>query len=411
MVYLPQPNVDLTVATPSPIDWNSRLNGNGAAAAPAPGEVLLIPGKLTEVTATIKNNSQQSLRVSVGIKGDFPNTWFRRIPSSRQGEDESDESRELTWQENVQISSQQLLKFGTNYFQLQPREIVAVNLGFTLPDSFFEDANALLTDPSALARTDPSTLTRSQPNLPLSYGSEIFLYHATDPGPDSTVQLIAYKTIKLYPRSERIYQKFLPEFYQESDFLGRFLNITEQSFEPVYEASETFWAYLDPLLTPKALVPFLAHWVAWPMNPHLTLSQQRRLIRHAVEIYQWRGTARGLKLCLHLCTGLEKEQIEVLEPGQREFAVGDITLGDQPCLGGGKAYHFGVSLKPDTQAQLDSLDEAAIRALIEQEKPAFCTYDLEILHPATSSPPGSSEPSAPDSPTPDPQPVTADGTV
>lgn len=395
MVYLPQPDIDLTLAAHAPIDWKSSLNGS-ASSAPVPEEVLLVPGKLTEVTARIKNNSQQELWVSLGIEGNFPNLWFTLVPSPQAF---PDDTWRTAWRENIQVSRQQSLKLGTDYFQLQPQQTVTINLGFTLPDNFFEE---------------PHTLS-SQSSLNLYYDGEIFLYQVTEPTQNSAAQLIAYKTLQLYPRSERIYQKFLPEFYQESDFLGRFLNITEQSFEPVYEATENFWAYLDPLLTPKALVPFLAHWVAWPMNPSLTLSQQRRLIRHAVEIYQWRGTARGLKLCLHLCTGLEKDQIEVLEPDEVEFAVGDITLGDQPCLGGGKAYHFVVRLKPDTQDPLEHLDEAAIRALIEQEKPAFCTYDLEMVYPVTPQLPSSSAPTptlSPSSPiTPSPQTVIADGVV
>lgn len=385
MVYLPQPDVDLTLATHAPIDWGSSLNG---VAAPAPEQVLLVPGKLTEVTARIKNNSQQELRVSIGIQGNFPDQWFTPVLSSQTTQN-SDWSE--TWQENIRLSTGQSLRFGTDYFHLQPRQTISINLGFTLPDNFFEDPYSL----------------RAESSLTLSYGGEFFLHQVTEQ--NSTPHLIAYKTLQLYPRPDRIYQKFLPEFYQESDFLGRFLNITEQCFEPIYETAETFWSYLDPLLTPKALVPFLAHWVAWPMNPNLTLSQQRRLIRHAVEIYQWRGTARGLKLCLRLCTGLEENNIEVLEPDDVEFAMGDITLGDQPCLGGGKAYHFVVRLKPQTQEQLENLDEAAIRALVEQEKPAFCTYDLEFVYPAALSP--SPLPPLSPSPTPDSPPVPADKAV
>ncbi|MEM8612438.1 MAG: phage tail protein [Cyanobacteria bacterium P01_H01_bin.105] len=371
MVYLPQPNVDLSLATHSPIDWDSTLNGKTASAAdvPAPEAVLLVPGKLTEVAVKIKNNSQQQLRVRLGLQGGFPDAWFDCAES---------------WQENTSLAVQQSLKFSTHYFELPPHQTVYKTLGFTLPHDFFEDPNAL----------------RSHQHLTLGFDGEVFLHHQLA-GDEQAVQLIAYKTLQLYTRPSRIYQQFLPEFYQESDFLGRFLSIFEQSFEPVYETAETFWAYLDPLLTPKALVPFLAHWVAWPMNSRLPLSQQRRLIRHAVEIYQWRGTARGLTLCLQLCTGLEAQQIEITEPDEREFAVGEITLGDAPSLGGGKAYHFIVILKPDTQDQLDGLDEAALRALIEQEKPAFCTYDLEIVHPAaalSSSPPSD-----------DPQTVVSDG--
>lgn len=371
MVYLPQPNVDLAVISHSPTDGNGT-NGAGSAgsAAPKPEGVLLVPGKLTEVTARIKNNSQQALRVSLGIQGNFPDAWFTPAPHFEPTENGT--WREA-WRENFSVADRQSLMFGTDYFQLQPRQVMSINLGFTLPESFFEAPHAL----------------RSRENLDLSYSSEIFLHQTADSEQPSVVQLIAYKTLQLYPRPEPIYQKFLPEFYQTSDFLGRFLNITEQSFEPVYDTTETFWAYLDPLLAPKALVPFLAHWVAWPMNPRLTLAQQRRLIRHAVEIYQWRGTARGLKLCLHLCTSLDTRQIEVIEPDEREFALGEITLGDQPSLGGGKAYHFAVILKPESQEQLNGLDEVAIRVLIEQEKPAFCTYDLEIVYPATPSPPTS----------------------
>lgn len=356
MVYLLQPDVDLSLATHEPIDWDSNLSGitPSAADAPAPEGVLLVPGKLTEVAVKIKNNSQQPLQVSLGLQGEFPDAWF---------------THDAFWQENTALPAQQSLKFSTDYFDLSPQQTIYKTLGFTLPDDFFEAPNAL----------------RSHQHLSLDFNGEVFLYHrlAED---GQTVHLIGYKTLQLYTRPTRIYQQFLPEFYQESDFLGRFLSIFEQSFEPIYETAETFWAYLDPLLTPKALVPFVAHWVAWPMNPHLTLSQQRRLIRHAVEIYQWRGTARGLTLCLQLCTGLEEQQIEVTEPDEREFAIGEITLGDEPSLGGGRAYHFIVILKPGTQDQLDSLDEAALRALIEQEKPAFCTYDLEIVHPATASP-------------------------
>ena len=394
MVYLPHPDVDFTLVPQVPINWDN----NNLDDAIAPEEVLLVPGKLTEVTARIKNNSNQELQISLGLQGNFPNAWFTPVRSLRENED-TEEVR-IEWdsgQENLPVH--QSVQFGTNNFRLLPRQTIAINFGFTLPDSFFEDFHEL--------QIDPSALTSAHPHSTLSYGSEIFLHQLTDPQRRSNTQLIAYKTLQLYPRPERIYQKFLPEFYQESDFLGRFLNITEQSFEPVYEATETFWSYLDPLLTPKALVPFLAHWVAWPMNPRLTLSQQRRLIRHAVEIYQWRGTARGLKLCLRLCTNLTDEQIEVIEPNQREFAVGDITLGAQPRLGGGKAYHFAVMLKPDSQDQLNQLDEATIRELIEQEKPAFCTYDLEIVHPAANAQLPSLHISSP--PDPDSQSMTADG--
>ena len=50
-----------------------------------------------------------------------------------------------------------------------------------------------------------------------------------------------------------------------------------------------------------------------------------------------------------------------------------------PSWGGGRPFHFSVILRPPSSARLD---EGLVRTIIEQEKPAFCTYELAIL-PAT----------------------------
>ena len=250
-------------------------------------------------------------------------------------------------------------------FRIEAQQTLYQTLEFTLPCEFFEESQALL----------------KQSQLALEYPSELFLYQAPLNG--GSPRLIGYQSFDISTRPSRVYLDFLPEIYQESDFLGRFLSICEQALEPSFEMADQFWAYLNPLTAPKALVPFLAHWVAWPMNPRWTLSQQRRLIRHAVEIYQWRGSRYGLQLCLHLCTGLplDDRHIQIEDAETVGFTLGDAVLSDEPCLGGGVAYHFAVTLRSDTTEQAHALHtaEAALRSLIEQEKPAFCTYDLRLL--------------------------------
>ena len=47
-------------------------------------------------------------------------------------------------------------------------------------------------------------------------------------------------------------------------------------------------------------------------------------------------------------------------------------------LGGGRPYHFIVRLRPD---QRNQIDERLVRDIIEREKPAFCTYELELISP------------------------------
>jgi phage tail-like protein len=184
-------------------------------------------------------------------------------------------------------------------------------------------------------------------------------------------------------RSPCTYLDFLPEIYRESDFMGRFLMIFEQTFDPDIQTLDTLWAYLDPLTAPKAMLPFLAHWVAWDMEPRWTLKQQRRLIRHAVELYRWRGTREGLRLFLHLYTDLpldedlpeSEKHIGIVEDFNRKFVLGEVRFDQNPKLGGGRPYHFSVTLRSEYS---ERIEEPLVREIIERYKPAFCTYDLQL---------------------------------
>ena len=166
--------------------------------------------------------------------------------------------------------------------------------------------------------------------------------------------------------------------------MGRLLKIFEQSFEPAVQTLDSLWAYLDPLTAPQALLPFLAQWVAWQMQPQIGLQRQRQLIRSAIQIYRWRGTRRGLRFYLHLATDLPLDEhlldeadkhIGISESFGRGAVFGESRLGEDAILGGGRPFHFIVHLRPDSSHQID---ESLVRSIIEQEKPAFCTYDLYI---------------------------------
>lgn len=224
--------------------------------------------------------------------------------------------------------------------------------------------------------------------LILDYQGQLIVHYAqSDPSQDSDQPpALPYRdaaNFDLHVRPRSLYRNFVPELYREVDFIGRLLKIFEQTFEPAVQTLDTLWAYLDPLMAPRALLPFLAHWVGWPLMPGIPVNRQRQLIQQAMTLYRWRGTRRGLRLYLHLYTDLpldddrsEAEKHiciqEVLGPG---FVVGAAQLGQDTLIGGGQPYHFIVYLRPDTPEQLDS---NLIHQIIAQEKPAFCTYDLYI---------------------------------
>jgi phage tail-like protein len=202
------------------------------------------------------------------------------------------------------------------------------------------------------------------------------------------------------------------------DFIGRFLKIFEQAFEPAVQTMDAMWANLDPFTAPKAMLPFLAYWVAWPINKSWGLNQQRRLIKRALELYRWRGTRKGLRLFLHLYTGLPldddvpkeaEKHISISDQFGRGFVLGRESLGQGTVLGGGRPFHFVVrllALQPLVPDKPPPISERLVRMIIDQEKPAFCTYELVINYPSAQrqGPPPNAVPQAQAAPVPKPNP-------
>lgn len=311
------------------------LPGNNSDAAS--NQLLLHPGKLGEIAVYLENRSDRPLRWSLEVKGNFPAAW-------------------CVWQPHHTL--------------LAPGEKLDRSIGFQVPTEFFEDPLALSAERSQLA---------------LNYQSEVLVYMQEDNAAVSSRQLVSYQMVTLHVRPANAYLNFLPALYREVDFVDRFLAIIEQAFDPVVQTMDELWAYLDPLTAPEALLPFLAHWVGWTSAAHWDVKQQRRLIRNAVTLYRWHGTRRGLRFYLHLYTGLPLDDhlaaeadkhIGIEEVFSSGFVLGNTAIGQDSMLGGGKPYHFIVRLRCDRANQIN---EALVRSMIEQHKPAFCTYDLHIL--------------------------------
>ncbi len=297
--------------------------------------LLLHPGEPSEMIVQVQNLERRTLRLSLSVEGDFPAEWCQ---------------------------------IGTEGRELVPGAQMDAVLLFSVPATFFEDQQALSPEKKA--------------QLILNFRSRVSIH--VDPGTDQ--EQIQETDFGLYIRPDSAYMDFLPVLYREVDFISRFIKIFEQAFEPVIQSFNVMWANLDPLTAPQALLPFLAHWVAWPVDPRWDLDQQRRLIRRALELYRWRGTRKGLRLYLHLYTGLpldehspqeDNKHISITEGFGLGFVLGEAKLGEGAVLGGGQPYHFKVRLRPDCP---NSLDEQLVRRIIEQEKPAFSTYDLLIDH-------------------------------
>lgn len=308
--------------------------GAGAIAPTSNLNLLLRPGEPSEIVVQIQNLSPRNLRLSLQVEGDFPQEWCR---IGMEGTE-------------VQVG--------------RPMEAV---LHFQLPTDFFEQHQA----------------PRPGATLKLNYQAHLSV-HSLEPA--SGWRQTETVSFNLYVRPQTLYPRFLPAIYSEVDFVGRFLKIFEQGFEPAVQTLDSLWAHLDPLTSPGAFLPFLAHWVGWSLLPQVSLDRQRHLIRSAIAIYRWRGTRRGLRFYLHLVTGLpldehlpeSEKHIGIVESFSQGCVFGVANVGEDAILGGGRPFHFKVHLRPDYRNQID---ESLIRSVIEQEKPAFCTYDLFVKVP------------------------------
>ena len=163
------------------------------------------------------------------------------------------------------------------------------------------------------------------------------------------------------PTGQSSYLKYLPPVYANDDFIGRFLLIFESILSPVSRTIDNLPHYLDPRLTPPELLPWLAAWIGLALDERWPEAQRRALIRAAVELYEWRGTRRGLSEFLRLYTG---HTPEIIETGVGRQKASEDT-----------AFRMVVRLKvPDVAA----VDRTVVETIIDLEKPAHVGYSLEI---------------------------------
>ena len=420
-------------------------------------EIVLYPGESNEILIQLENLGSRTLELRelwLEIEGSFPCKWSiidlegNPLPSEQivifaYFLDNLLERRLhrlaslLLQHYSVRKGNRFLWKFQE---QLAPMQKLEAVLNFKIAEDWFESEKSW----------------GSGDALVLDYQG--WVYVSSPPSETQRSKKLVSTDFNLYVRPRSLYLNFLPEIYREVDLIGRLLKIFEQAFEPDVQALDALWAYLNPLIAPNTLLPFLAHWVGWNLTPELSETQKRRLISQAMEIYRWRGTRKGLRHYLHLYTGLpldkdlpeEQKTISIQENFRRDFTIGKTCLGDESNarIEGGQAYHFIVRLRspdnpnkaefqlwylwwhafhlwrkalicyfysqrlylylwflclfyPDFQLWRKALIcysysqrlpprlwflcffyrnqvELLIRQIVEQEKPAFCTYELYI---------------------------------
>lgn len=154
------------------------------------------------------------------------------------------------------------------------------------------------------------------------------------------------------PRDMSTWLRYLPEVYQQHEFIGRFLLISESMFAPLEWIVDNFDLYLDIQIAPEEWLAWMASWFDLLLLPELPVGQQRRIMDQLGWLFLRRGTRAGLVRMLELYFDVTPEIIE-----------------DDVC-------HFTVRL-PLSESK-NGIGRDVAERIITAQKPAFASYRLEI---------------------------------
>ena len=161
----------------------------------------------------------------------------------------------------------------------------------------------------------------------------------------------------------------MPAIYLEDDFTQRFLAALDEVLAPVLLPLDCLDSHFDPALAPEDFLDWLAGWVAVPVDEGWPLRLRRELVRQAVELHRWRGTARGIAAEVRLLTGGD---VEVTDSGD---AVVPAEPGAAPPI---PAAPAAVRVRVRV-ADPAAVDRRRLREVVAASVPAhvYATVDVE----------------------------------
>ena len=151
------------------------------------------------------------------------------------------------------------------------------------------------------------------------------------------------------------------------------LDVMQAMHAPVETTLGQLESIFDPRRTPKEFVPFLAGWVDLSLLLDATgtggstsamslssvgIGRLRELTATAAKLSEWRGTRKGLQLFLQTATGMS-----------------GFVIDEHPAGLGGRVKPFHIRVKAPLEL---SEHRPLIERIIELEKPAYVTYELEF---------------------------------
>lgn len=171
---------------------------------------------------------------------------------------------------------------------------------------------------------------------------------------------------------------YLPSIFAKNDkqnnnFLKRYLWIFQTIFNSINLKLDNLADFFNPMEAPDDFLKWIASWFSLNINYEIEEIRLRMLVKEAVNLYQWRGTAVGIKKFLEIISGVTPQIIEQHAP-YREYTIEDDKLIERPILDyRNTPYYFTVSFPvPVNHFSTDTIK--MINEIINKEKPANTAY-------------------------------------
>lgn len=162
----------------------------------------------------------------------------------------------------------------------------------------------------------------------------------------------------------------LPPIYHDAPLDGpaplveRWVGALEQVLDPVVALLDNLPAHLDPELAPDELIQAMCWWIGMPRLASVAVDAKRRLLAHAAEIADARGTQGGVELVLALA--FPDETFTVQHSGA--ISTGTDPRATVAAAAPSITVRSARALEPDARQ--------ALLELLEDQRPATATLTL-----------------------------------
>ncbi|HSK96994.1 MAG TPA: phage tail protein [Euzebyales bacterium] len=160
----------------------------------------------------------------------------------------------------------------------------------------------------------------------------------------------------------------LPGMLQDDPMTREFTAGLDDVWASALVALDNLHAYLDPRTAPADFLIWLASWVGVALDENWPEHRQRALVSRAVELYHWRGTAKGIRALVALYTGIEPE---IADSGGVRWSLAP----GEPAPGQARPK-VAIRLRA---AEPDRIDTARLRVLVADAVPAHVPFTIEVV--------------------------------